>query len=107
MADKQGETRWLRYSSENWSQARAGGRRRFALINGAMIWGGLMSLGLVGGRIIFKSEFDPLMIGFVVFFAAGGYWIGLKSFEEHEKEFLEFGRVNPPAATPEDTSESN
>ncbi len=70
---------------QKWSRTRLKGRRRFAAIYGGVIWGGLSALGTVLGQI-FKWGFD-IRIGTatIVFFAVGGYLVGLRIWDANEK----------------------
>ena len=100
---------WLRYSREDWSQTRLRGRRRFALVSGALIWGGLMSIGFVWLPFIFRRPFSLFSIlvgaGMLLYLGVAGYWCGLKAFDQHEKEFLGSNTVNPPDSNPDTPSE--
>jgi len=72
---------------QTWRQRRLIGRRRYALVYGVGVWGGLTLLGLVGGAIVL-GRFDITVAALqTAVIVPGGYFVGIKMWDHNERRF--------------------
>lgn len=72
-----------------WAAVRTRGCRRFALTRGVLLWGGLMTLGMLLGHWL-AGRWHVVVFGFlVVSLSAGGFFLGCSIWNHNEKKFAE------------------
>src|SRR5216684_9113296 len=96
MPDNHASDEATRHFREEWSRTRLKGRRRFALIFGVGIFGGVFASGYVLSQI-YKGQLDIVIAaGVAIACAAGGYFVGLKTWDANEARFLTDNQPTTP-----------